>query len=159
MRAEGKPIMGTNGLYSLLSFNIGYDTNTVRVEGHRVQLAGCWILLAYTGARPAEIVDNERPLPKDGSYEELWSLKTTEDANEYDDKIADNSKSSILEEMLCQETVGRGRPKALCYEDIKLMVVYHPETRKHVLCMAIKFIHHKGADNKPKPHVSWYRPV
>lgn len=129
MGANGKPIMGTNGLYSLLNFNIGYDINTVCVEGHCVQLAGCWILLASTGARPAEIVDNERTPPKDGSHQELWSLRNTEDANEDDDKLADDDESRILERLLCQETVGRGRLKALCYEDIKLMVVHHLETR------------------------------
>lgn len=153
MGANGKPTMGTNGLYSLLNFNIGYDTKIFPAEGHRVQLAGCWILLACTGARPAEIVDHERKPPKDGSYEELWSQRLAEDANESDNKIADDDESRVLEKILCQETVGRGRPKALCYEDIKLMAVCHPETRQHVLCMAIKLIHHKGADNKPKPYV------
>jgi hypothetical protein len=156
MGANGKPIMGTNGLYSLLAFNIGYDTKTFPAEGHRVQLAGCWILLACTGARPAEIVDSERKPPKDGSHEELWSHKLVEDANEGDNNITDDNESRVLEKILCRETVGRGRPKALCYEDIKLMVVRHPETRQHVFCMAIKFIHHKGADKKPKPCVTLY---
>ncbi|KAK3934352.1 hypothetical protein QBC46DRAFT_368262 [Diplogelasinospora grovesii] len=48
------------------------------------------------------------------------------------------------------ETTGRGRPKALCYEDILLMIIRHPETGKDVPAIMIKFIHHKGADNKPK---------
>lgn len=158
MGADGKPTMGTNGLYSLLRFNIGYDTKIFPVEGHRVQLAGCWILLATTGARPAEIVDHERKPPKDGCHEELWSPGTAEDANEDDNNIADDDESRVLEKMLRQETVDRGRPKALCYEDIKLMVVCHPETGQHVLCMAIKFIHHKGGDNKPKPYILLYHP-
>ena len=41
---------------------------------------------------------------------------------------------------------------ALCYEDILLMVVRHPQTGEDVLAMSITFIHHKGADNKPKPY-------
>jgi hypothetical protein len=57
----------------------------------------------------------------------------------------------VLEGILSRETVGRGRPKALCYEDILLMVMRHPETGEDVLAMSIKFMHHKGADNKPKP--------
>jgi len=37
------------------------------------------------------------------------------------------------------------------WQDILLMVVRHPETGEGVLAMSIKLIHHKGADNKPKP--------
>ncbi len=55
--------------------------------------------------------------------------------------------SQVLEGILTQETEGRRRPKALCYEDVLLMVVRHPETGEDVLAMAIKLIHHKGADN------------
>ncbi|KAL7786357.1 FluG domain-containing protein [Trichoderma ceciliae] len=149
---DGKPVMGSYGLLHLLIFNIGYDTKTFPIEGHRVQLAGCWIFLASTGARPAEIVDNEKSRPNDGSYEELWFPKTK--AN--DDETADDEHSRLLEEMLCRETVGRGRPKALCYEDVSLMVVRHPTTKENVLCMAVKFIHHKGVDNKPKPTIFFF---
>ena len=53
--------------------------------------------------------------------------------------------------MISQECESRGRPKALCYEDILLMVVRHPETGEDGLAMSIRFAHHKGADNKPKP--------
>ncbi|KAK4188171.1 hypothetical protein QBC35DRAFT_383231, partial [Podospora australis] len=48
------------------------------------------------------------------------------------------------------ESESRGRPKALCYEDIMLMVVRHPETGEDGLAMSVKFIYHKKADNKPK---------
>jgi hypothetical protein len=46
------------------------------------------------------------------------------------------------------------RPKALCYEDIQMMIVRHPTTGRCMPAMAIKFVHHKGADNKPKPYIS-----
>lgn len=69
----------------------------------------------------------------------------------YDSEECDDEKSRLLEGMITQETEGRGRPKALCYEDVSLIVVRHPDTGQDVLAMAIKFIHHKGADNKPKP--------
>ncbi|KAK3370839.1 hypothetical protein B0T24DRAFT_679988 [Lasiosphaeria ovina] len=37
-----------------------------------------------------------------------------------------------------------------------LMAVRHPETGEDVLVMSIKFIHRKGADNKPKPAVFFF---
>jgi len=147
--ADGKPVLGTDDLLALLTFNLAYDTGVFPLEAHRVQLDGIYLGLAYTGARPAEIVDNEKSRPKDGSWEEIFgpNLIVNDDS---DDKAQDDA-SRLLEEMLCQETTGRGRPKALCYEDVLLMVVRHPDTGADVLAMSIKFIHHKGADNKPKP--------
>jgi hypothetical protein len=73
------------------------------------------------------------------------------DDEEYEDDKAQDEDSKLLEDMLSQKTTGRRRPKALCYEDIMLMVMRHPETGEDVLAMAAKLIHHKGADNKPKP--------
>ncbi len=61
--------------------------------------------------------------------------------------------AKAVDEMLSAETLGRGRPKALCYEDIVLMVVRHPVIGENVHVMAVKFIHYKGADNKLKPYV------
>ncbi|KAK3943757.1 hypothetical protein QBC46DRAFT_21328 [Diplogelasinospora grovesii] len=58
-----------------------------------------------------------------------------------------------------QETVGRGRPKALCHEDIQMMIVRHPVTGRCIPAMAIKFIHHKGADNKPRPTIFFFTPT
>ena len=138
-------------LLTLLIFNIAYDSAVVPVEGQRNQLAGCYIFLACTGARPAEIVDNEPSKPKDGTWEELYGPKAIRCNDEDGDDKAPDENARLLENLLCQETLGRGRPKALCYEDILLMVVRHPETGKDVHAMAVKFIHHKGADNKPKP--------
>ncbi|RFU74047.1 domain containing, partial [Trichoderma arundinaceum] len=73
-----------------------------------------------------------------------------------DEGVADDENSTLLEEMLCQETVGRGRPKALCYEDISLTALCHPTTIENVLCMAVKLIHHKGVDSKPKPTIFFF---
>jgi hypothetical protein len=100
-------------------------------------------------------VDGEKKSPKDGCLEELFGRKAIEGSfGGKDEGGALDDVSRVLEEILSQETVGRGRPKCLCYEDILLMVVRHPETGEDVLAMSIKFIHHKGADNKPKPYVS-----
>ena len=149
---DGKPVLGPDDLLVLLTFNIAYDTGIFPSERHRANLSGSYVILGCTGARPAEVVDNEKNKPKDGSWEDLWGPKPLE--TKADDKVADqvlDKNSILLEEMLTQETEGRGRPKALCYEDILLMVVRHPDTGKDVLAMTIKFIHHKGSDNKPKP--------
>jgi hypothetical protein len=137
-------------LLSLQTFNIAYDTGIFPRERHRIQLSGCYLILACTGARPAEVVDNEKKKCKDGCLEELFGPKVigTSTSDDGDEALDDNSR--LLED-LSQETVARGRPKALCYEDILLMVVRHPETGEDVLAMSIKFIHHKGADNNPKP--------
>ncbi|KAK3370950.1 FluG domain-containing protein [Lasiosphaeria ovina] len=129
--ADGKPVLGIDDLLALLTFNLAYDTSVFPLEAHRVQLPGVYLGLAYTGARPIEIIDNEKSRPKDGSWEEIFGPNLT-------------------------ETTGRGRPKALCYEDVLLMVVRHPDTGTDVLAISIKFIHHKGVDNKPKPTIFFF---
>jgi hypothetical protein len=65
--------------------------------------------------------------------------------------MSPDERAKLVEGLLTQETMGRGRPKALCYEDILMMIVRHPVTGRCIPAMAIKFIYHKGADNKPKP--------
>lgn len=137
-------------MLALQTFNIKYDTGVFSWERHRIQLLGCYLGLAFTGARPAEFVDGERKSGKDGCLEELFPRHATGSAPSDEDKAPDEH-SRLLEEMISQECEGRGRPKALCYEDILLMVVRHPETSEDNLTMSIKFVHHKGADNKPKP--------
>jgi hypothetical protein len=105
-------------------------------------------------------VDGERKKPKDGSAEQLFGRKVVEappstDSSEKNlqQESTPDQDSQLLESLLSQETVGRGRPKALCYEDIMMMIVRHPVTGRCIPAMAIKFIHHKGADNKPRPYV------
>ena len=68
-----------------------------------------------------------------------------EDQN-LDDDSPLSKQDQILDEGLSQETVGHGRPRALCYEDVQLVVVRHPETGRDTLARKIKFIHHKGSD-------------
>lgn len=95
-------------------------------------------------------MDNEKKRPRDECWEELYGSKATE-ASDEEERALPGEHDGLLDELLTQETTGRGRPKALCYEDISMMVVRNPSTGKDVLTMAIKFIHHKGADRKPKP--------
>lgn len=70
-----KQVGDWNDLLVLLTFNIAYDTSIVPGERHRANLSGCYLFLACTGCRPAEIVDNEKKKPKDGSWEELYGPK------------------------------------------------------------------------------------
>ncbi|CAK7221110.1 hypothetical protein SBRCBS47491_004416 [Sporothrix bragantina] len=113
--ANGKDVADSGDMLVLQTFNIAYNTSISPLERHRVQLSGCYLFLACTGARPAEIVDNEKSISKDGSYQELWGLQA--------------------------------------------IVVRHPETGKDVLAMAVKLIHHKGADGKPKPTIFFFTPT
>ena len=147
---RGKDVANVDTLLVLLTFNIKFDTGIFSCEGHRVQLPGCYLGLAFTGARPAEFVDGERKTSKDGCLEELFPRHATGSTSSDEDKAPDEH-SRLLEEMILREYKSRGRPKALCYEDIMLMVVRHPETSEDVLAMSVKLAHHKGADNKPKP--------
>ena len=137
----------------------GYESGAAdrktALRRHHIQLSGCYLLLAFTGARAAEIVDNEKRRPKDGTYEDIYgpkSVRIEDSGYDSDQPVDDNSR--LLENMLYQETISRGRPKTLCYEDICLSVVRHPQTGMDVLTMAVKFIHHKGVDRKPKPSVT-----
>jgi hypothetical protein len=70
---DGKPVVGPSDLLVLLTFNIGYDEGIFSIERHRIDLPGIYPFLSYTGARRAEIVDNEKKKSKDGSYEDLWN--------------------------------------------------------------------------------------
>ncbi|KAL8377037.1 hypothetical protein RB595_007934 [Gaeumannomyces hyphopodioides] len=144
-----KDVADAGDLLALLTFNIAYDTGTFSGERYRIQLSACYLALAYTGARPAELVDGERRSKTDGCYQELFLPNASREP------LLDGG-SAVLEDLLSQESNNRGRPKALCYEDISLMVVRHPETGKDDLVMSIKFTHHKGADNKPKPTVFFF---
>ncbi|KAM0742721.1 hypothetical protein ACQRIT_002898 [Beauveria bassiana] len=157
---DGKPVLNVDSLRVILTFNIAYDTSVFSLGRHRIQLAGCYQLLCYTGVRPAELVDGERKGPKDGSLEILFGQKVIQEVENNGSADQTLDKQSVeLNKMLLQETIKRGRPKALCYEDILLMLVRHPTTGKPALAMAIKFIHHKGADNKPKPTIFFFTPT
>ncbi|KAF4333756.1 hypothetical protein FBEOM_12422 [Fusarium beomiforme] len=159
---DGKPVLNVDNLRVILTFNIAFDTSIFPGERHRISLAGCYQLLCYTGARPAELVDGERKKPKDNSLEELFGHKTSHSSsaeNGVDPELSSDEKANLVEGLLTQETMGRGRPKALCYEDILMMIVRHPVTGRCIPAMAIKFIHHKGADNKPRPTIFFFTPT
>jgi hypothetical protein len=46
----------------------------------------------------------------------------------------------------------RQRCKALCYEDISLLVVQNPKpSKRDMLVIEVTLLHYKGVDRKPKP--------
>ncbi|RSL81437.1 hypothetical protein CEP52_017198 [Fusarium oligoseptatum] len=159
---DGKPVLNVDNLRVILTFNIAYDTSIFPGERHRISLAGCYQLLCYTGARPAELVDGERRKPKDGSIQELFgqnAVQSSSSGSGEEQEAPADKRSELLRGLLSQEPVVRGRPKALCYEDIMMMIVRHPVTGRCMPAMAIKFIHHKGADNRPKPTIFYFTPA
>jgi hypothetical protein len=56
----GKDIADAGDLLALLTFNIAYNTGVFSGERHHIQLSGCYLALAFTGARPAKLVDGEK---------------------------------------------------------------------------------------------------
>ncbi|KAK1993369.1 hypothetical protein LX36DRAFT_714667 [Colletotrichum falcatum] len=132
-------------------FDVAYDPGVFPTERHCVQLLGIYLGLAYTGARPGELVNNEKARPKDGPWKDLFPSRDPDDPCDEDEQVLDED-SRILEAILIWETTDRGRPKALCYKGINLIVIRHPENGLEVLAMSVKFVHHKGA-SKPRKHV------
>ncbi|KAK4119900.1 hypothetical protein N657DRAFT_243662 [Parathielavia appendiculata] len=155
---RGKDVANAETLLVLQAFNIKYDTGIFSRERHRIRLLGCYLGLAFTGARPAEFVDGERKSGKDGCLEELFPRHAIGSVPSDEDKAPDEH-SRLLEEMMSQEYESRGRPGALCYEDIQLMVVRHPETGEDVLAMAIRLARRGGAGSKPKPTIFFFTPT
>ncbi|OQV09690.1 hypothetical protein CLAIMM_13783 [Cladophialophora immunda] len=115
-------------------------------------------ILAFTSCWPAEIVDSERKRPDDGTWDELFADdRFGVSLEDFPETPADPEKQ--LENLLIREQLDRGRPNASCYEDVKLMIIRHPETSCDTPAMAAKFIHHKGADNKRKPTIFFFTPA
>lgn len=146
-------MLNVDSLRVILVFNIAYDTSIRPLELQRLNDSGCYMIICYTGVRPAELVHNERKPPKDGSLEELFGVKAVMGADDDADEEPKDPDAAALCGLLLKETVRRDRVKALCYEDILMMVVRHPVTGRATLAMSIKFIHHKGCDNNPRPYV------
>ncbi|KAK0655508.1 hypothetical protein B0T16DRAFT_13239 [Cercophora newfieldiana] len=67
---RGKDVANSDTLLALLTFNIKHDTGIFPSEKHRVQLPGCYLGLAFTGARAAEFVDGEKRSSQDGCLQE-----------------------------------------------------------------------------------------
>ncbi|RYP50628.1 hypothetical protein DL768_003910 [Monosporascus sp. mg162] len=97
-----------------------YDTGVFPAEPHHVPLAGCCLLMSYTGAPPAELVDNERKKPNGGPLDEILLMKAitcadgsdadgsdADDKNKFDeadDGVPPDVDSKQLNELLSAET-------------------------------------------------------
>ncbi|KAK2596802.1 hypothetical protein QQS21_006131 [Conoideocrella luteorostrata] len=112
----GKQVGDSGDLLALQTFNIAYDSGILPHEDCRVRLSAMYDILAFTGCRPAEIVDNERKRPEDGTWDELFADDhfgvSPEDSSE---TLSDSERQ--LENLLIREQLDRGRPKALCNEE------------------------------------------
>jgi hypothetical protein len=143
--------VGVREVSDLLIYNLAYDTSIFNTERHRIDLWGCYIFMYYTGVRSAELVESEKEEPE--NTKKLFHRK----AVMHPDTDADNEPpppdafSERVSKLLEQEPTQHGRSKSLCYEDICLMIVRHPVTGRYLPAMAIRFTHHKGSDNRPKP--------
>lgn len=94
-----KDVTNADTLLVLLTFNIKFNTGIFSCEGYRVQLLGCYLGLAFTGAQLAEFIDGERKTGKDRCLEELFPRYATRSASSDEDKAPDKH-SKLLEEMI-----------------------------------------------------------
>jgi len=146
-------------MFALLTFNIAFDIGIFPLERRRVNLYELLLFIAYTGKQPAEFVNNESKPPKE--VDEIFrpkailnrARKDNSDSadNDRSDEDTPNKESRLLENLLLQAVTNHGHPKALYYEDILLSIVRHPKTSKDMPVIAIKLVHHKGTNRKPKP--------
>jgi hypothetical protein len=155
---KGKPVFNIDFLRAILVFNIAFDNGIFPFERYRIGLFGCYMILCYIKARPAELVDNERRRPKNGFFEELFGAKAVISAEQGGDEIKGDEKAFDADfgeicKLLLRETFGRDRPKALYFEDILLMIVRDFVIGRFISAISIKFIHYKKCDNKPKSYV------
>jgi len=63
-----KTVNDSGDLLALQSFNFACDHRIFPDERQQLDVAGCYPLLAYTGCRPADVVDGEKNLPLDGCW-------------------------------------------------------------------------------------------
>ncbi|EMD92696.1 hypothetical protein COCC4DRAFT_58242 [Bipolaris maydis ATCC 48331] len=100
-----KRMLNVDNFRVILRFNIGYDTTI--------------------------FPDGERQKPNSGSINELFgqnSIHSSYSGSGKDPEIPVDAKSKGILGLLSEETVGRGFPKALSYQDIQMMIVQYLNT-------------------------------
>ncbi|KAF9772980.1 hypothetical protein IL306_009274 [Fusarium sp. DS 682] len=97
---NGKPVASLDSLLALLIYNIAYDAGCRTQRRASWTASGLLYLFASTGARAAEIVDNEPAKPKDGSWDELYGRKAIGQDDEGGDDKAPDEHSRLLEDLL-----------------------------------------------------------
>ncbi|KAH9174384.1 hypothetical protein EDB89DRAFT_2067685 [Lactarius sanguifluus] len=89
-------------------------------ERQRLDVAACYLTIAYTGCRPADAVDGEQNiLLDDVCWEELFGSQANLPLRAPSEDVSLDAQSKHTTRLLELETQHRGRPKALCYEDIQ----------------------------------------
>ena len=141
-----KPVVGLPAATSLVIFNLAKDTRVLPGERRRSDLSLIYLFLSFTGGRMGEFCNNERKRSKE--HAEIFGPAALV-MNNGEGPL--DSASHLFAQMVARSNRDRGRPKALCYEDLLLTVVRDPETGKDVVVLVMKLIHHKGEDRKPKP--------
>lgn len=130
--------MGVDDLYRVLLYLWVKDISVFPNERQQHQLATIQLFAAYTSARPAELVNGEVSKEQKAKFSGNWSSH-----NPWDDP--DNSDYEQ----------GGGKPersKALCWEDVCLMLLRDPDNKEWpVVAMKVTLSHHKGVNRKPKP--------
>ena len=101
-------------------------------------------------------MDNEEEKIRDGPIKTLSGNaavhSTTPDQGQDDPSGALDPNRKVLDDFLLQEPVGHGPPKALCYEDIQMMIMRHPDTKRCIPAMTMNFTnHHEGENGKAGP--------
>ena len=169
-----KPVLGVDDLLLLLNHHWARDTSTFPTERHRVQFALILVLLFATGCRPAELVDAKKKkrrrwpgLEDDETSDGNVNDTGFEDAeagadadfgfDDHDSAVADlgseNDGNDFNDDVAMSDVETELRPfDALCYEDVRLLVVRNPVAgERDVLAMEVKLAHRKGAKRRPKP--------
>ncbi|KAI9808022.1 MAG: hypothetical protein M1827_007547 [Pycnora praestabilis] len=132
MSVRSKPVMGVDDLLLVLTHHWAKLKSVFPNERQRVQLPRILLFAAYTASRPGEL------------WKEPWDDLENSD---YDEIGADRGKE--------KETK---RSKAVCYEDICLMLLRNPTPgERHVLDIESTLAHHKGVDRKLKPTTFLFR--
>ena len=136
-----KPVISADDLLVLLSYLWASDDFVMPDEEQRVQFATILLFAAFTGSRPAELVDASLSAKDKKKIKDAFWRKTTPWDNP-DDSDYDGPEVNFLD-----------RAKSLCWDDVELRIVALDDGRM-VLAMWIAFTHHEGVDRKPLPYVS-----
>lgn len=74
-QARVKNITDSPDLLAVMTHNIAYDEMTLPDERVRLVIAAYYLVLGYTGCRPAEIVDGEKKQPKHARWYDLFESR------------------------------------------------------------------------------------
>lgn len=160
---DGKPFLNSDRLREILHYIWAYDTTVLPRETLRLQLAGSYQVSCYTGAQPADLVDNKEEKIRDGPIKTLSGNTAVHSATpgrgQDDPSGALDPDRNVLDDFFLQEPAEHGQPKALCYEDIQMMIMRHPDTKRCIPAMTMKLTnHHRGGNNKAGPRTFHFIP-